>query len=145
MEGFSKLLDWRIHFARPEVTAIWITSQGCAADAHSITNYVKLICFNYKGIFLTPIDFRRIIISQNVMDFMLGKITQQDLENLTVMCNTTTKTAKEYYNIRDMEPIAEQVMNRRMEANSTFMNPQLRGTINRMRERSKTVKFVLSI
>ena len=54
--------------------SVWINAYGKPLQSASITNYVKSTIFEVLNKFTTPVDFRRIYISKELLDEALEKV-----------------------------------------------------------------------
>lgn len=61
--------------------------------------------FQFTGLHATPIDVRRMTISEALTDYILGKKTDLEVERLLSTLNTSRPTAKQYYDIKNKREV----------------------------------------
>ena len=110
----------RLQYAdKTKVAALWINNYKTALNPTSVTSYVTDACFLVSDKFISPIDLRRIFTysqdikfkltifyrSQMLMDYLLGKITENQYNSYLISINTTKQIAQEFYSIRNFQTV----------------------------------------
>lgn len=107
-------MKYRQKYAKEGIKAVWINHKGTAALASSITGWFSDIMYEHFQLHATPVDVRRMTISQALSDELMGKKSPLEVDRLLSLLNTSRATAREYYDIKNKGEVRNQAKEFRM-------------------------------
>ncbi len=117
--------------------SIWINNDRKTLSPQSMSSYVADVSYSVGQKFLTPLDFRRIFVTEIMLLEMCGKLSTLEASNFLYSVNITREIALNYYCTKNLHPVAVSVRDKLGSDDSFYAKPKL----NALREVARRKSF----